>query len=86
MIKIDTNSVCSSKLDDETLVLNLDTGFYYTLDAVATDMWEILLQDGDECKVVPTMLERYEISSEVLEADFRELLNGLESEGLIQRF
>ena len=37
-----TDGVVSRELDGETVVLNLETGIYFGLDAVATDMWRAI--------------------------------------------
>ena len=84
MIKIETSSVCSSRLDDETLILNLDSGFHYTLDAVATDMWELLVKTGDPQQVVARISDQYDVPPEVVSADLKDLLSQLEAEGIIQ--
>jgi len=85
MIKIDASSVCSSRLEDETLILNLDSGFYYTLDAVATEMWEMLVKTRDPEQVVPVIAERYGVPTETVAGDLKELLSHLEAEGLVQQ-
>ena len=39
-------AVVARELDGETVLLNLDTGIYFGLDAVATDMWRAMLESA----------------------------------------
>lgn len=85
MYKIDAEVVCSSKVDDETLILNLDTGFYYTLDSLGGEIWERLLEKQDEQQIVSAIADNYKAPSERIKKDFHELVGELEKEGLIQK-
>lgn len=85
MYKIDTEIVCFSKLDDETLILNLDTGFYYTLDHVGAFIWERLLNRQSEAQIITAIVDEYHVTQKAAEKDFQELLTMLEKEGLIQK-
>ena len=41
------DTVLSTELHDEGVLLNLETGEYYGLDAVGMDMWKALRDNGD---------------------------------------
>jgi hypothetical protein len=86
MYKIDADAVCSSKIDDETLILNLDTGFYYTLDSVGGEIWERLMENQDEQRIVSAIADSYNADPGQIRKDFQELVAELEKEGLIQKF
>ena len=85
MYKIDPEIICSSKVDDETLILNLDTGFYYTLDMVGGEIWDRLLDRQEEDQIISAISESYNADPEQIKNDFRELIAHLEKEGLIRK-
>lgn len=84
MYKINTEIICSSKLDEETLLVNLDTGFYYTLDEVGGVIWEKLLAQEAKAKIVAGIAGAYAVDPAQVENDFDELIALLETENLIQ--
>ena len=78
------DAVLSRELDGETVLLNLDTGIYFGLDAVATDMWRAMLASAslaDACGLVDA---RYDVQPEVLRDDLLELAKQLLAKGLLQ--
>src|SRR6478672_4662746 len=40
------DGVLAREIDGETVLLNLDTGIYFGLDAVGTDMWRAIQANG----------------------------------------
>lgn len=71
-------------LDGEAVLLNLETGIYFTLNDTGTRIWELLGEhDGDLEEVRRTMLEEYEVEPEALDADLEELIAELEARRLV---
>ena len=73
-----------SVLDGEAVLLNLETGAYFTLNRVGTVTWELF--DG-ECtldQILLAICERFEVSEEVARQDLLSLVRHLGQEGLIQ--
>ncbi len=85
MYKIDSETVCSSKVDDETLILNLDTGFYYTLDGIGGIIWDHLLKNDDEDRIIEAIVGTYQVGAEEARNDFRELVESLGKENLLRK-
>jgi hypothetical protein len=52
--------VVAEKIDGEILIVNLSTGFYYSLLHAAVDVWESAVSGGDRRQVAAAMLERFE--------------------------
>jgi hypothetical protein len=66
-------------LEDETVVLNLTSGEYYTLNATGTRAWELLeAHAGDLDRVLEVMVAEFDVETDRLRADldrlFRDLL------------
>ncbi len=82
-ILVDKEVVCWSKLGDETLLLNLDTGYYYTLDELGGLIWEMLIEQHDQEKIVERIVSEYEAERKSVESDLKTLLEELQREGMI---
>ena len=77
-------NVATRTMGQETVLLNLDTGIYFGLDAVGSRFIELLENNGTLADVHRLMLEEYDVSSEVLEADLLRLSEGMCSKGLLE--
>lgn len=80
---IDKEVVCWSKLENETLLLNLVTGFYYTLDEIGGVIWEMLVDQKSPDEIAAKIIEEYDVTAEAAAQDLKELLNMLQSEGVL---
>ena len=74
----------SVELDEETLVLHLETGGYYSLRKVAARIWDYLKNPVLVSEVGESLAEQYGVRPERCEADLLELLAELEKRGLVQ--
>lgn len=70
---------------DESVLLNINDNRYYGLDEVATRMWQLLMEHGDEETVIRQMMEEYDVEEPVLRRDFTALVAEMEQNGLIKR-
>ena len=70
---------------DESVLLNIGDNRYYGLDDIATRMWQLLMEYGDEETVIQQMLEEYDVEEPVLRQDFAALIAEMEQNGLIKR-
>jgi hypothetical protein len=60
-------------LGSETILLNLNTGTYFGLDAVGSRFVELLETSGEIAAAHRVMLQEFEVTAEVLEADLLRL-------------
>jgi hypothetical protein len=70
-------SVLSRELGGETVLLNLESGVYYGLDAVGTRAWNLLAEDRTLADVGAIMLEEFDVPAEILERDLTALVRDL---------
>jgi len=77
------DSVIARELDGETVVLNLETGVYFGLDSVATDIWNALQGGAKIEDALRAVLERYDVQPATLEHDLLRFVNQLASKGLL---
>lgn len=79
-----SESVLSQRLEDETVILNLDTGLYYTLNTTGSDIWETLIKYGYPRVVFDRVLAAYEANADDFRKDFRGFLEEISQVGLIK--
>lgn len=77
-------SVVFAELDGEFVLLNLDTGIYFGLDAVGARIWSLLAEGADEDAVCERLLEEYEADDGQLRMDVASFLDLLTAKGLAQ--
>lgn len=78
------DTVLSTDLQNEGVLLNLETGEYFGLDAVALDMWKALGESGSVEAARAVLLEQYDVTEETLARDLDELVAQLVERKLIQ--
>ena len=78
------DNVATRAIGNETVLLNLDTGIYFGLDAIGSRFIELLESNGTLSAVHRLMLEEYEVKPEVLEADLLRLSDEMYSKGLLE--
>lgn len=72
-----------SKVGDETVILHLGSGTYFGLDPVGSRIWEILAERQTPAAIRARMLQEFDVSPEVLEADIRSFLESLLQHGIL---
>ena len=75
--------VLTSKVGDETVLLNLQTGMYYSLDPVGTRFLELLQRTSRLDEVHHALLEQFDVSTAKLEADLLKLSQDMLTRGLL---
>ena len=75
--------VLTQRIEAAVVLLDADSGKYYSLDEVGGRMWDLC--DGTRTlrQLVAVIGEEYEASAEVVEADITELLAELAGESLV---
>lgn len=72
------------QLDDEAVLLDLDSGIYYGLDPVGARIWSLIAEPRTFAGIVEVLLEEYDVDRERCERDLAALLRHLEREGLAE--
>jgi hypothetical protein len=76
-------SVLCRELSGETVLLNLESGVYYGLDAVGTRVWQLLLQGSTIADICDTLIDDYDVAPEVLRGDVVRLVGELCERGIV---
>lgn len=61
-------------LDDEAVILDLSTGYYFSLNPVATEIWTQLQAGDSPASIVAAIAAQYGIDAATVQADVDELL------------
>lgn len=77
------DGVVFREIGDESVILNLDTGIYFGLDAVGTAIWRLLQERGALRAVYEALLQQYDVAPEVLEGDLLRLMEELQAKALV---
>jgi Coenzyme PQQ synthesis protein D (PqqD) len=78
------DDVLISKLQEESVILNLDSERYYGLDDVGSRILAVLTTSESIEAAYQTLLQEYDVDPKVLRQDLVELVQNLIDQGLIQ--
>jgi hypothetical protein len=78
------SDVLSSKIDDEVIIMGLQTDKYYGLDPVAGRIWELLEQPRSLDELVGLLLEEYEVDEATCRKETMEFLRDMAEKKLIR--
>jgi hypothetical protein len=70
------------ELEGESVLLNLETGMYYGLDAVGTRTWQLASVDGSLRAVRDALVQEYDAAPDLIERDLLTLADALVGKGL----
>lgn len=82
-LKVNHTKVVSEMIDGETVIINLDSGSYYSLDGAGAQVWELLCQGDIVSQVIQRLVDAYGESVERIRTDIDPLIAELLAEGLI---
>lgn len=71
-------------LDQESVLLNLETEQYFGLDETGTRMWQLVTTSPNIDAAYEALLAEYEVQPEMLRENLTELLGHLIDHGLLQ--
>ena len=71
------------ELDGEAVILNLDTGMYFGLDAVGTRIWQLLDTHKSLRRTLQALEEEFDAPPDQLTADLTAFDDQLKAKGLV---
>jgi hypothetical protein len=72
------------EVQGEAVLLQLDSGEYFGLDAVATRVWQLIVEKGELTAVEESMLEEFDVDPLVLSTDIERMIAELVAKRLIE--
>jgi len=73
----------AQEVNGETVILDLKSEQYFSLDTVGTRVWQLLQETTSLRQVFDQLITEYEVGPEQLEEDLVALIDSLVQEGLI---
>ncbi|MDF0650999.1 MAG: PqqD family protein [Nitrospira sp. LK265] len=77
------HNVVFRDLAGESVLLNLDSGTYFGLDAVGTRVWNLIAEQGSASLAIETLLAEYDVDAPRLEKDVTALIDRLLAKRLL---
>jgi hypothetical protein len=81
--KINSPKVIHETIDGETVIVNLDSGNYYSLDTVGADVWDCMGKNFTVHRIIDTIASRYTGERENIEMAIHQLIDEIQQENLI---
>jgi coenzyme PQQ synthesis protein D (PqqD) len=78
------DDVLISQLQEESVILNLDSERYYGLDDVGTRILSVLTNSDSIEAAYEVLLAEYEVDSNVLRQDLLALIESLADQGIVE--
>ena len=78
------NHVLFRQLDNEAILLNLETGQYYGLNEVGSQLWQQLTANPNLNQATAAILAQYEVGQDQLAQDIAQWLVELTNAGLLE--
>lgn len=81
-VKISDN-VLFQEIDNEYVLLNMETELYFGLNDIGAMAWQIISQEGTTDTLIEKLMSEYNVPAEILTNDIYQLLDELNKEQLI---
>lgn len=75
--------IAHQRVEDEVIVVNLQTGAYFSLRDVAADAWDLLVGSIDLTEAAELVAGRYAVTAEQVAADLVPFVGRLLEDGLV---
>lgn len=81
---IQNAEIIQSKIGEEVVMLDMESGFYFGLNSVASVIWG-MMEEGIEFSVlVEKLMEQFEVDRAICESDTKELIEQLLEKKIIR--
>ena len=81
---IQRRGIVQSKIDDETVMMDAASGFYFGLNSVASVVWELLKEDRTLDQLVEKLMLEYAVSREQCIEETTQLLQQMLAHKVIE--
>ena len=73
------------EFENESVLLNLSTGYYFRLNQVGTFIWPLIDKENNLGDIVNRVVDRFDVSRRQAKSDIHDFIEQLLSEQLIQK-
>jgi hypothetical protein len=73
----------ATEVDNQVVILQYETGTYFTLNAIGTRIWQLLEEEKTVQEILSQLLQEYKVDEKQLHQDISNLMERLKEKGLI---
>ena len=77
--------VVAAELNEEAVLLNVETGIYFGLDTVGAFIWPLLAEGTTEVAIVDRVLDAFDAEAVQVRSDVASFVDALIAKGLVCR-
>lgn len=81
--QINIGKVAHETIDGETIIINFDSGAYYSTDQLGMEIWELMKPGASLAGLTGAVLGRYTGNHAQIEADLQNFITEMVTEGLV---
>jgi len=82
---IQNKAIVQSKIGEEVVMLDMDSGFYFGLNSVASVIWGLLANEISFETLIDQLMIQFEVERSLCEADTKELLDQMLEKNIIRK-
>lgn len=82
---IQNKTIVQSKIGEEVVMLDMESGFYFGLNSVASVIWSLLADEIGFEKLIDQLIAQFDVERSVCEADTKELLDQMLEKNIIRK-
>jgi hypothetical protein len=82
---IQNKTIVQSKIGEEVVMLDIESGFYFGLNSVASVIWGMLAEEIGFEKLIDQLIAQFEVERSICEADTQELLDQMLEKNIIRK-
>jgi hypothetical protein len=80
---IQNKEVIQSRIGDEIVMLDVESGFYFGLNSIASVIWDMMKEKVDLDTMVGTLMQEFDVDRSTCESDTLELLGQMMEKKII---
>jgi hypothetical protein len=81
--RVNSPSVIQENVEGEVIIIHLPSGCYFSLDGIAADVWDGIVQGIDDARILEAISEAWEGEPQRMAEDVRQFIDELTAEELI---
>lgn len=81
---IQNKEIIQSKIGEEVVMLDVESGFYFGLNSVASIIWGMLEKEISFSELIDQLLSQFDVDRQLCEQDTQELLDQLLDKHIIR--
>jgi hypothetical protein len=82
---IQNKTIVQSKIGEEVVMLDMESGFYFGLNSVASVIWGLLADEIGFEKLIDQLMAQFQVERSICEADTLELLDQMLEKNIIRK-